>query len=153
MLSATSTYTTKSDVTYPPSLDSFHISHSKCWGMDVHKVRQDPIAFSPTQIPFRIHMARHASSVFRVRQCPFNTYHTVTAFLVTLLCTHVVLLAASILSGTRLGTLVLQTDHSFYISHSEGLFNLTANVCCILPHVRSPLCDLHFYVKLANRKQ
>lgn len=38
MLSSTSTYTTKSDVTYPPSLDSFHISHSKCWGMDVHKV-------------------------------------------------------------------------------------------------------------------
>ena len=38
MLSSTSTYTIKSDVTYPPSPDSFHICHSKGWGMDVHKV-------------------------------------------------------------------------------------------------------------------
>jgi len=87
-------------------------------------------------------VARHASRVFTVRQFPFNTYHTITTFLVTLLCTHVVLLAACILSGTRLGTLVLQTDHSFYISHSGGLFNLIGNVCCVLPHARSPLCAL-----------
>jgi len=47
-------------------------------------------------------------------------YHAVTAFLVTLLSTHVILLAAGILSGTWLGTQVLQTDHSFYIAHSEA---------------------------------
>ena len=89
-------------------------------------------------------MAGHVSSVFTVRQFPFDTYHAVAAFFVTLLCTHVVLLAAGILSGTRLGTPVLQTDHSFYIAHSEALFYLTANVCCILPLILSDsYCLLH----------
>jgi len=65
-------------------------------------------------------VAGHASSVFTVWQFPFNMYHTVTAFLVTLLSTHVVLLAAGILSGTWIGTPVLQTEHSFYIPHTEA---------------------------------
>ena len=134
MLSSTSTYTTKSDVTYSPSLDSFHISHSKCWGLDVHKVGSYCIfAYTDTfQDP------RGKACVQRVHSEAVSFQH--------------VSYSHRILSGTRLGTLVLQTDHSFYISHSEGLFNLTANVCCILPRVRSPLCNLHFYVKLANRK-
>ena len=33
-----STYSIQLDVTYSPSLDSFHIGHSKGWGMDVDKV-------------------------------------------------------------------------------------------------------------------
>ena len=38
MLSSMSTYSTQLDVSYSPSLDSFHISQSKCWGKDVDKV-------------------------------------------------------------------------------------------------------------------
>jgi len=33
-----STYSVQLDVTYSPSLDSFHIFQSKGWGMDVDKV-------------------------------------------------------------------------------------------------------------------
>ena len=38
MLSSMSTYSTQLDVTYSPSLDNFHICHSKDWGKDVDKV-------------------------------------------------------------------------------------------------------------------
>ena len=38
MISSTSTYSIQLDVTYPPSLDSFHNGHSKGWGIDVDKV-------------------------------------------------------------------------------------------------------------------
>ena len=44
-----STYSIQLDVTYSPSLDSFHISHSKCWGIDVDKVGSCHI-FSYTDI-------------------------------------------------------------------------------------------------------
>ena len=37
-LSSTSTYSTQLDVTYAPSLDSFHILQSKGWDMHVDKV-------------------------------------------------------------------------------------------------------------------
>jgi len=38
MIPSTSTYSIQLDVTYPPSLDSFHIGHSKGWDTDVDKV-------------------------------------------------------------------------------------------------------------------
>ena len=97
-------------------------------------------------------MARNAIRVFTVRQFPFNTYHTNTAFLVTPLCTYVVLLAAGILSGTGLGTPVLQTDHSFYISHSEALFYVTANMCHFLPRVGGQASEFCMYHKLAKEE-
>ena len=96
-------------------------------------------------------MARHVCRVFTVRQFPFNKDPTITAFLVTLLCTHVVLLATGILSGTRLGTLVLQKDQFFYVSRSETLFYLTSDVCHFLPRVGGQVSEFSMYHKEAKK--